>query len=113
MQQPISGFHQDAEGHWVADLACGHGQHVRHDPPWQVREWVLEDATRHAHLGTLLDCVLCDAERGSPTPMPTPMREYAASAMTVRSRSRGRVCHRASASPLSCGAPEAYCSASG
>lgn len=62
MQQPIRGFHQDAEGHWVADLACGHGQHVRHDPPWQVREWVLETSTRHAHLGTLLNCVLCDRD---------------------------------------------------
>ena len=60
MQQAITGFHQDAEGHWVAELACGHGQHVRHDPPWQVREWVLAAPTRQEHLGTLLDCVLCD-----------------------------------------------------
>jgi 8-oxo-dGTP diphosphatase len=61
MQQPITGFHQDTEGHWVADLACGHGQHVRHDPPWQVREWVLDEATRREHLGASLNCVLCDA----------------------------------------------------
>lgn len=29
----IVGFHQDQKGHWVADLECGHAQHVRHDPP--------------------------------------------------------------------------------
>lgn len=62
MQQPIIGFHQDAEGDWVADLACGHGQHVRHDPPWQVREWVLKETTRRDHLGTPLECVHCDRD---------------------------------------------------
>ena len=40
MQQAIVGFHLDDEGHFVADLACGHTQHVRHDPPWQNRTWV-------------------------------------------------------------------------
>jgi len=40
VKQPIVGYHLDDEGHWVAELACGHGQHVRHDPPWQVRPWV-------------------------------------------------------------------------
>jgi hypothetical protein len=29
----IVGFHTDVEGDWVADLECGHTQHVRHDPP--------------------------------------------------------------------------------
>ncbi|MEG0603969.1 MAG: DUF3565 domain-containing protein, partial [Acinetobacter sp.] len=28
MQQAIVGFHLDEENHWVADLACGHMQHV-------------------------------------------------------------------------------------
>ncbi|MET0349673.1 MAG: DUF3565 domain-containing protein, partial [Rhizobacter sp.] len=41
MDQPITGFHQDDEQHWVAQLACGHNQHVRHDPPWQLRPWVI------------------------------------------------------------------------
>ncbi len=36
------GFYQDEEGHWAARLECGHGQHVRHDPPWMVREWVFD-----------------------------------------------------------------------
>ena len=25
---------------WVAELECGHTQHVRHDPPWTNRPWV-------------------------------------------------------------------------
>jgi hypothetical protein len=37
MQQPIVGFHQDDVGDWVADLACGHTQHIRHQPPWVNR----------------------------------------------------------------------------
>ncbi|HBL45074.1 MAG TPA: DUF3565 domain-containing protein, partial [Planctomycetaceae bacterium] len=24
MLQPITGYHTDEEGHWVAELACGH-----------------------------------------------------------------------------------------
>ena len=40
IQRRIVGYHQDQLGDWVAELECGHGQHVRHDPPWQVREWV-------------------------------------------------------------------------
>ncbi|MBI5854136.1 MAG: DUF3565 domain-containing protein [Nitrospirae bacterium] len=35
----ITGYHQDEQGDWVADLACGHGQHVRHQPPLTVRPW--------------------------------------------------------------------------
>src|SRR5689334_11185211 len=30
------GFHQDEQGVWVLELSCGHSQHVRHDPPWQL-----------------------------------------------------------------------------
>jgi hypothetical protein len=59
----IVGFHQDAEGHWVADLECGHTQHVRHDPPWQRRPWVLSEEGRQRFLGTPLQCVRC-AEEG-------------------------------------------------
>ena len=29
----IRGFHEDAEGEWVAELACGHAQHLRHRRP--------------------------------------------------------------------------------
>jgi len=55
----ITGYHQDDEGHWVAELECGHSQHVRHDPPWQVRPWVISSEGRASHLGTLLECILC------------------------------------------------------
>ncbi len=64
VKQPIVGYHQDEEGHWVAELRCGHGQHVRHEPPWQVREWVISSAGRAARLGVEVDCVRCDQENG-------------------------------------------------
>jgi hypothetical protein len=60
MQQRIVGFHQDGEGHWVADLECGHTQHVRHDPPWMSRPWVVTPEGRATRLGTALDCKKCD-----------------------------------------------------
>lgn len=62
MQRRITGFHQDDERHWVAELECGHAQHVRHDPPWQNRPWVLSAATRESYLGLPLNCVICDRE---------------------------------------------------
>lgn len=65
MIRRITAYHQDDESHWVADLECGHSQHVRHDPPWQVREWVLSEESRRTHLGTPLNCVLCDEETPS------------------------------------------------
>ena len=68
MERKICGYHQDAESHWVAELECGHDQHVRHDPPWQVREWVTTPAGRSAHLGTVLACRRCD--EGKPPDRP-------------------------------------------
>jgi hypothetical protein len=62
VDQQISGFHQDEHGHWVAELTCGHNQHVRHDPPWQVRPWVVTEEGRRTRLGETLACVLCDRE---------------------------------------------------
>ena len=35
MKVTITGFHQDEEEYWVADLSCGHSRHFRHNPPWQ------------------------------------------------------------------------------
>lgn len=58
----ITGFHRDGEGHWVADLECGHTRHVRHDPPWQVRPWVLSAEERARRVGEVLECVKCAAE---------------------------------------------------
>jgi hypothetical protein len=60
MKQKIVGFHLDAEQDWVAELACGHNQHVRHRPPWIVRSWVVTDAGRRSMLGTELECKKCD-----------------------------------------------------
>jgi hypothetical protein len=55
----IVAFHSDDTGHWVADLDCGHGQHVRHDPPWMNREWVTTERGREEHLGRELMCLKC------------------------------------------------------
>lgn len=60
MQRPITGYHQDEKGDWVAELSCGHGQHVRHKPPFLLRPWVESAQGRSAMLGTELDCVRCD-----------------------------------------------------
>lgn len=58
----IVGFHQDDDGHWVAELECGHGQHVRHEPPLVSRPWVLSEAGRAGFIGTVLRCVRCVEE---------------------------------------------------
>ena len=60
MNRPITGFHRDDEEHWVAELSCGHGRHVRHDPPFTERPWVQSPAEREARIGAALDCVRCD-----------------------------------------------------
>lgn len=60
MNQKIVSYHQDEEGHWVADLACGHQQHVRHNPPLESRPWVLTSAGRQSRLGLPLNCLHCD-----------------------------------------------------
>lgn len=60
MDQQIVGYHQDEVGDWVADLACGHGQHVRHQPPMTNRPWVLTQSGRDQHLGSILNCLKCE-----------------------------------------------------
>jgi hypothetical protein len=60
MHRAIIGFHQDDEQHWVAELDCSHCQHTRHDPPFSPRPWVVTEDGRSAHLGQLLNCVICD-----------------------------------------------------
>jgi tellurite methyltransferase len=61
----ITGFHRDDAGDWVAELGCGHSQHVRHRPPWQVRPWVMTDEGRGARVGTEIECPLCPAPAAS------------------------------------------------
>ena len=60
MRRTIKGFHQDEAGDHVAELSCGHGQHVRHKPPFWSRPWVLTPEGRAEKLGLELECVLCD-----------------------------------------------------
>jgi tellurite resistance-related uncharacterized protein len=60
VRREIVGFRQDEVGDWVADLACLHGQHVRHRPPLWPRPWVETASGRAEHIGTVLNCPLCD-----------------------------------------------------
>ncbi len=60
MQTTITGFHQDELGDWVAELACDHGQHMRHRPPWELRPWVMTEHGRQQKLGEAIECPLCD-----------------------------------------------------
>ena len=60
MKQAMTAYHQDELGDWVAELVCGHFQHVRHKPPWQNRPWVVSAAGREKMLGYELDCKKCD-----------------------------------------------------
>lgn len=62
MLQPMIGFALDEHGDWVAELGCGHRQHVRHKPPWTQRPWVVSEDERAAMRGHPLDCNICDRE---------------------------------------------------
>ena len=60
MLRAITGFHQDEEGDWVAELRCGHGQHVRHKPPFFSRPWTTSEEGRAEKLGAELPCIYCE-----------------------------------------------------
>lgn len=60
MKRRIIGYHTDDRQDWVAELDCGHGQHVRHNPPWVIRPWTESREGRDAMLGIELNCKLCD-----------------------------------------------------
>jgi len=55
----IIDFHLDERQDWVAELECGHHQHVRHNPPWTHRHWVTTPQGRFEHLGSELLCFAC------------------------------------------------------
>jgi hypothetical protein len=55
----IAGFRCDEHGDWVAELACGHSQHMRHRPPWQNRAWTQSEEGRASKLGAPIECPLC------------------------------------------------------
>lgn len=59
MRRPICGYHEDEQGDWIAELSCGHGQHVRHRPPFTLHPWVESAEGRAGRLGSELDCVRC------------------------------------------------------
>ena len=60
MQRRIISFIQDDEGHWVADLECGHRQHMRHRPPFESRPWVTTPEGRTSRIGVEVNCKKCD-----------------------------------------------------
>jgi hypothetical protein len=55
-------FRQDEHGDWLAVLSCGHTQHLRHQPPWQNRAWVMDAEQRQARIGEHFDCGWCAAD---------------------------------------------------
>jgi hypothetical protein len=57
----IVDFHLDERFDWVAELECGHEQHVRHNPPWTTRHWVTTPQGRLQHIGQNLLCAACPA----------------------------------------------------
>lgn len=60
MKRTITGFRTDSDGDWVALLDCGHPQHVRHNPPFTNRPWIVTEEGRDSRLGKMLDCVRCN-----------------------------------------------------
>lgn len=60
VQRTIIDYYQDDDDDWVAELSCGHNQHVRHNPPWQERPWIVNAAGRADRVGKPLECPLCD-----------------------------------------------------
>ncbi len=63
MKKKIIAFHVDELDDWVADLECGHSQHVRHQPPFQNRPWVIDDSLRQSFIGSELNCIECDKDK--------------------------------------------------
>ena len=63
MKRTIRDFDADEENAWRAKLDCGHYQHVRHDPPLIVRDWVLSEVGQRAMIGVQLECKKCDESK--------------------------------------------------
>ncbi|UAB73633.1 DUF3565 domain-containing protein [Vibrio sp. SCSIO 43132] len=60
MKQSIVGYHKDEFDDWVAELQCGHFQHVRNKPPFINRPWVETETGRDSMLSYELNCKKCD-----------------------------------------------------
>ena len=65
MRANILSFRPDPSepGAWIAELSCGHTQHVRHQPPFQERPWVQTPEGRARFIGAEVECPGCDQER--------------------------------------------------
>jgi len=59
MLRKIVGFHMDENRDWVAELDCGHQQHVRQNPPHTGHHWVTTLQGRLEHMGQELSCSAC------------------------------------------------------
>ena len=59
----IVDFHLDEAGEWVAELECGHEEHVRHNPPWTIRPWITTPQDRLEHLEQHLECMSCNQSK--------------------------------------------------
>jgi len=59
----IAAYSQDDDGTWVAQLDCGHPQHIRHEPPFRIAAWATTDQGRQGMLGRRLPCPLCRMPR--------------------------------------------------
>lgn len=60
MRRRCVGFRRGDDGDWVAELDCLHGQHQRHQPPFQDRPWVATEDGRASRIGADFDCPRCD-----------------------------------------------------
>jgi hypothetical protein len=61
MNQSITGYHKDEDNDWVAELLCGHFQHVRDNPPFINGPWVTTEKGRYSMIGHQLNCKKCDS----------------------------------------------------
>ncbi len=60
MERAVTGYQADENGDLVAELACGHDQHVQPQPLLQLRDRIAGPVRNAACLGALLDCPLRD-----------------------------------------------------
>ncbi len=67
MNTRIRSFRRDEteRDSWIAELECGHTQHVRHNPVMSPRPWVLTEEGRQRFVGVEVRCRQCEEEIGS------------------------------------------------
>ncbi|QNL86287.1 Uncharacterized protein PPKH_0873 [Pseudomonas putida] len=51
----------------MVELSCGHTQHLRHQPPWQARPWVLDPQQRAQRIGQAFACGWCARQADNAT----------------------------------------------